>query len=204
MKDFPKLQSPFVRKGEKYILSDEINPELAWVFEDGVKAVDKIDGTNICIRLQDGQIVELQNRSTPKKLLHKKQTGWERMCIEGLLNAIERGWLSEYPDGEYYGELIGPKINGNRHGMTENLFVPFAYLQEKCAWRSWEMNEYPKDFSSISEWFKTLPSLFNLRLGLPQIEAEGLVFTHPDGRMAKLRRDMFDWYQGERHKEMTE
>ena len=23
---------------------------------------------------------------------------------------------------------------------------------------------------------------------------EGIVFTHPDGRMAKLRKDMFKWY----------
>jgi hypothetical protein len=28
---------------------------------------------------------------------------------------------------------------------------------------------------------------------------EGIVFTHPDGRMAKLRRDMFDWFTGRRH-----
>ena len=28
---------------------------------------------------------------------------------------------------------------------------------------------------------------------------EGVVFTHPDGRFAKLRRDMFSWYKEERH-----
>jgi len=28
---------------------------------------------------------------------------------------------------------------------------------------------------------------------------EGIVFTHPDGRMAKLRCDMFDWFKGRRH-----
>ena len=30
---------------------------------------------------------------------------------------------------------------------------------------------------------------------------EGVVFTHPDGRMAKLRKDMFDWHKGPRHKD---
>jgi len=35
---------------------------------------------------------------------------------------------------------------------------------------------------------------------------EGVVFTHPDGRMAKLRVDMFDWYfkenpKARRHKQ---
>ena len=33
---------------------------------------------------------------------------------------------------------------------------------------------------------------------------EGVVFTHPDGRMAKLRIDMFDWYKGPRHKHLQE
>ena len=62
-------------------------------------------------------------------------------------------------------------------------------------------NKYPKDYDSISTWFRQLPSLFNKRLALPEIQAEGLVFHHPDGRMAKLRRDMFDWFEGPRHKE---
>ena len=31
---------------------------------------------------------------------------------------------------------------------------------------------------------------------------EGIVFTHPDGRMAKLRKDMFPWFVGRRHKEI--
>ena len=30
---------------------------------------------------------------------------------------------------------------------------------------------------------------------------EGIVFTHKDGRMTKLRRDMFDWHTGKKHKE---
>ena len=30
---------------------------------------------------------------------------------------------------------------------------------------------------------------------------EGVIFTHPDGRMAKLRRDMFEWFKGAKHKE---
>ena len=47
--------------------------------------------------------------------------------------------------------------------------------------------------------------LYNLRIhGKPLFDVnphfvEGIVFTHPDGRMAKLRRDMFDWYEGRRH-----
>ena len=31
--------------------------------------------------------------------------------------------------------------------------------------------------------------------------AEGVVFYSQEGRMAKLRRDMFDWFKGRSHKE---
>ena len=46
--------------------------------------------------------------------------------------------------------------------------------------------------------------LYNLRIHKKSAEqweshkfVEGIVFTHPDGRMAKLRRNMFDWFKGE-------
>jgi len=47
--------------------------------------------------------------------------------------------------------------------------------------------------------------LYNLRIhgrtpdGDKPRFVEGIVFTHPDGRMAKLRGDMFDWFKGKRH-----
>ena len=62
--------------------------------------------------------------------------------------------------------------------------------------------KYPKTFESMSEWFKELMPLYALRTnGKDEVcpFVEGIVFTHPDGRMAKLRRDMFDWYEGRRH-----
>ena len=78
--------------------------------------------------------------------------------------------------------------------------MPFSYLARKCHWRSWIKNQYPKDFESLANWFKDLPSLFNQVQHLEDIKAEGLVFYHPDGRrQAKLRRDMFDWFKGGGH-----
>ena len=201
MKDFPKLHSPFVREliNNEYIVTNKIDKDLAWIFEDGVRAVDKLDGTNICISIKNGHINRVFNRTTEKFIMNINQTKWEGACMEGLAKSIQKKWLNGLKDGEYYGELIGEMFNGNRHGIEGHLFVPFNYLKDNCHWNSWVQNKYPKDFNSISEWFKELPSLFNLRLKLPEIKAEGLVFHHHDGRMAKLRRDMFDWYKGERH-----
>ncbi|MFH1890482.1 MAG: RNA ligase family protein [Candidatus Kuenenbacteria bacterium] len=206
IKNFPKIESPFIRKmiGGHYIVTPEIDPEYKWVFQDeGVLAVDKIDGTNICLRIKDGKVIQIFNRKNEKYVFPPsiKQTAWEGACMEGIAKAIQKEWLKGLSDGDYYGELIGELINANPHKLQGHLLVPFSYLIRKCHWRSWIKNQYPKDFDTISEWFKEMPSLFNQTMKLEEVKAEGLVFYHPDGkRMAKLRRDMFDWFKGDRHK----
>lgn len=203
IKDFPKLECPFKRKliGDDYIITPEIDEDYKWVFEDqGVRATDKIDGTNVCVLIEGGNIVQISNRKNLKNIFTvKNQTKWEGACLEGLAKAIQKDWLKDFEDGYHYGELIGEIINSNPHKLQGHLWVPLNYLRDHCRWHTWEANKYPKTFESISEWFKTMPSLFNQKQKLPEMLAEGLVFYHPDGRMAKIRRDMFDWYEGERH-----
>jgi len=197
MKNFPKLESPFIREESKkgYLVQKEINTGFEWLTDKGVMAVDKLDGTNVGITVKDGNITRIFNRTNEKFIWNIHQTKWEGACMEGLAKSIQRGWLGELGDGEHYGELIGEIFNGNRHQLQGHLFVSFKYLLKNCFWKSWASNKYPKDFDTISEWFKDLPSLFNQRMKLPDIQAEGLIFYHPDGRMCKLRRDMFEWYK---------
>ena len=196
--DFPKIHSPFIRKtiNEKYLVTSEIDPKYKWVFEEITFATDKIDGTNISIKVKNGKIESVYNRTNEKFIFNvQEQTKWEGACLEGIAKAIQKGWLKNFQDGYYYGELIGEIFNTNHHQLQGHLFVPFEYLRQHCFWKTWTQNKYPKDFNTISEWFKDLPSLFNQRLKLPEIKAEGLVFYNLDGtKMAKLRRDMFDWY----------
>ena len=201
--DMPKINCPFVRKyfGKDYLVTPEINPGFEWVFtETPVFAVDKVDGTNLCIRIENGQIAHIFNRTTEKFIFNiTGQTAWEGAAMEGISKAIQRGWLKDLKPGDNYGELIGPIINGNRHKLDYHLWVPFQYLKKTCFWKSFVQNKYPKTFESLSEWFREIPSLFSQRLKLPEIKAEGLVFYRANGEMAKLRRDMFDWYEGVRH-----
>lgn len=200
--DFPKLKSPFIRKRNDagdYVVTPEIEPGYEWLFDNGVVAVDKLHGTNISINVTDKMLDCIDNRTTRMMMCGMiPMTGNSCKFLIGVMNAANR-WQLE--DGCHFGELIGPDINGNLHGADEYLFVPFHYLRSKCQWHSWVKNQYPKDFDSISEWFKELPSLFSKRIYDKDVLAEGLIFYHPDGRMCKLRRDMFEWYKGERHKE---
>jgi RNA ligase len=209
--DFPKLYSPFHRdlrdndpKKKKSRLTSEIEPGFEWIFEQGVRAVDKLHGTNICVTFSQGHVVSIDNRKNrilddpiQIRLTHSKDAS--RM-LAGVMNGLERGFILN-ASGRVYGELIGPTYNDNIHLAPCPIFVPFDYLKEHCHWHSWLDNKYPKTFESISDWFKDLPSLFTKQKFGKEVMAEGLVFYHPDGRMAKLRRDMFDWYKGKGHKE---
>jgi len=200
--DFPKIKCPFVRHTNEsgdWVMKDEIEPGFEWIYDKGVCAVDKLHGTNICINISDKHLESIDNRST--RVMHNgviPLRGNSTKFVIGVMHSSERWPLD---DGRHYGELIGPDINGNIHQTSQYLFVPFNYLRSKCHWHSWVQNKYPKDFNSISDWFKDLTSLLSKRLFDKDVLAEGLVFYHPDGRMCKVRRDMFDWYKRERHKE---
>jgi hypothetical protein len=201
IEDMPKLECPFVRKeidGE-YIVTPEINPEYSWVFEDdSVMAIEKLHGTNVSVLIQDGVIVSCWNRTERIPFFNKGK----KWIIEGLLNSFERGYMEFLGDGQHFGELIGPKVNGNPYKLKEHLWIPFeTFCQKHLKYKSW--GKYPKDFQTISDWFEK--DLIPLYSSMVQGEegrtgfVEGIVFTHPDGRMAKLRKDMFSWFKGERH-----
>lgn len=199
--NFPKIKSPFVRKeiNGHYIVTPEIELGYEWVFEDeGVLASDKLHGTNTCIVIENGKLIAIDNRMnrifTEEEGINDSLSKTQSKFLLGILNSKEKGWLKFDTSNRIYGELVGPSINGNIHLMETNFFIPFSYLKKFCRWNSWLANKYPKTFDSISEWFKELPSLFTKRITGKEELAEGIVFHHPDGRMAKLRRDMFDWY----------
>jgi len=118
---------------------------------------------------------------------------------KGILESYKRGYMEFLGDGQHFGELIGERVNKNNYNIQGNLWIPFeTFAQKHLRYKSW--GKYPKDFKAISAWFKDdLIPLYSSMQGNREGFVEGVVFTHPDGRMAKLRRDMFDWYKGRRH-----
>lgn len=204
--DMPKIESPFVRKevNGKYIVTDEIAEGYEWVFSDGtVISTEKLHGTNVSICIQDGVIVSVWNRTERIPFFNKGK----KHIIEGLLNSFERGYMEFLPDGQHFGECVGPKINGNPYKLESHLWIPFeTYCRKHLAYKSW--GKYPKTFGAISEWFKELMPLYALKKGDKEGFVEGVVFVQPStGKMAKLRRDMFDWFyeqnpKAKQHKEI--
>ncbi|MBI2598354.1 MAG: hypothetical protein HYW50_04110 [Candidatus Diapherotrites archaeon] len=196
-KDMPKLLSPFKRKIDEqgfYIVYNEVEDGMNWVFEDeSVLAEEKLDGTNVSIIIEGGKITRLFNRTEQIPFFGKGKS----FIVKGVLESFERGYC-DLPEGQHFGELIGEKVNGNPYRLEGHLWIPFfTYAKNHLAYKSW--GKYPKTFQAISDWLeKDIFSLFMRRKGIVE-KPEGIVFVHPDGRMAKLRRDMFSWFSGDSH-----
>jgi hypothetical protein len=195
IQDMPKLESPFVRSGNDYQVTPEINPGYEWVFEDeNVTCQEKLDGTNVSIIIENGKVTRVFNRMNEEDILSKTPV------MEAVRNAYERGYCN-FSDGQYFGEAVGEKIQGNPYKLTGSIWLPYqTYFVKHLTYKTW--GKYPKTFEFISDWFREgLFPLFSASKGNKTGFVEGVVFHHQDGRMAKLRRDMFDWYEGVRHKE---
>ncbi len=209
IQDFPKLESPFVRDHkmidgeEEYVLTSEIQEGYEWVFEDeDVIATEKLNGTNVCVVVEDDEIIDVFNRQNRIKPIHENK--WNLCIVEGIHTSLKRGYfdLGQADDGMYYGELVGSKMGSrdvkNPYDMDVHVWLPFEnYCKEKLKFNSW--GKYPKNFDSIKRWFRNglIPLFYAKWHGLTYDEAsekgyvEGLVFHHPDGRKAKIRYDMF-------------
>lgn len=220
LSDFPKIQCPFIRQtfsierdqykkaGKKfglrapevYLIVDRVNPGYEWVFDDPETiAVEKLDGTNIKIKTENGRLTALQNRKNvidPLDIM-----GGRGHIIEGIFRAIDRGYVNR--DGEQAGELIGPKLQANPYRLDYHLWYPFMKSLSSLRYKSF--HEHDRNFDNWSSWFKDfLFSLFftksSKKKSDEKIFAEGVVFYNMKRRsegkvyMAKLRRDMFDWY----------
>jgi hypothetical protein len=72
------------------------------------------------------------------------------------------------PDGTY--ELVGPKIQGNAEGFVEHVLVSHDLTGM--------YPDAPRTFNELREW-------------LSGMDIEGIVFHHPDGRMAKIKKRDF-------------
>jgi len=221
MTDFPKLRCPFIRqtfevneaqwkkagsklklrKAEVYLVVDQVNPGYEWVFEDpNTIAVEKLDGTNVKVKTENGRLVAVQNRLNlidPLQVMKGKT-----FIIEGVFQAINKGYLSE--NGEAAGEVIGPKVQGNPYQLDVHLWFPFERAVSNLSYKSFYDHE--RNFENWSSWFESwLHSRFftkrasKLKLD-EKVFAEGVVFYNLKRRdegktwMAKLRRDMFPWY----------
>lgn len=174
-----KIISVFKRdyEGTRKIYN-EVVEGAEWVLAGEGVATVKIDGT--CCMAEGGMLYKRYDAKHGKKPPANFRPAQDADPVTGhwpgwipVGDEPESRWHREAlsagvpPDGTY--ELIGPKIQGNPHGLDYHALVPHGETI---------LGNVPRDFEG-------------LRAYLGQHEIEGIVFCHPDGRMAKVKRRDF-------------
>ncbi|MCP2324699.1 hypothetical protein HDA40_003206 [Hamadaea flava] len=161
--------------------------ECAWVFDGEGVGTEKLDGTNVRLTVRSGQLVRLEKRRNPSKV-HKQQgivDGWYADADEfgaedkWIWAAARSTDVSAWPDGEHSCEALGPSIQGNPLGLDEHVCVPFDLAAPDYV-------AAPRSYAELQDFLARLESRY-----APGHLAEGIVFHHPDGRRAKIKRKDF-------------
>jgi hypothetical protein len=174
-------------RNDAFKVIDSPRKGCEWVFAGEGKATEKLDGTNVRLTMRAGHVVRVEKRRNPTKLQKARGVidGWyvdadEHDSEDKWIFAAVRGTdVKGWPDGEHSAEALGPSIQGNTLGLEKNLCVPFN-LEIPT------FEEIPRTFAGLKAALAKLESKFS-----PGHLAEGIVFHHPDGRRAKIKRKDF-------------
>ncbi len=196
--NMPKLLSPFEREeiNGNYVCAPKIVKEFRWVFSSESTAVEKLDGTSVSVVVRGHRITEIYNRDNRIEVFSRNG----KRFAEGILEAIDKEYFNpkEAGEGQYFGELIGEKVNANPYKLKGHLWLPFSGLREKCCFHFWrdfvktlEGLSDKEIFNEMNELMKGLWSVYKRRLGFEMkpvnestgfdgMAAEGIVFYRKD------------------------
>ncbi len=178
MKKIPTL---YMRDAENNMrtLTKELHPDCGWVVAGEGIATRKFDGT--CCLLRGGVLFKRReikpDKSDPPgfELVEVDQETGKRVGWEPVGDGPNDQWhrealgnvLGEDVDDTY--ELCGPKIQGNPERRGYHLLI-----RHGC----YRLFTVPTGWDELREWLQR--TIF-----------EGIVWHHPDGRMAKIKRKDF-------------
>lgn len=177
-----KIPTMFVRDwdGDRSRVLDQIVPGCEWVAEGEGNALRKYDGT--CVMFDGEQWFarrEVKEGKEPppnfRPVEHDHKTlraiGWQPVSdspfAKFFYEAIDRPGAPMEP-GTY--ELIGPKIQGNPEKKAEHWLIKHDLCEG--------IGNLDRSYNGIKRF-------------LSETDWEGIVFHHPDGRMAKIKKRDF-------------
>lgn len=177
-----KIPTMFERdwEGDRSRVLDKQHSDCGWVFAGEGIATLKLDGT--CCMIRGGKLFKRRELRAGDPLPDgfelvgedsetSKAVGWvpvgdgpdDRWHRE----AFER--MDRPEDGTY--ELVGPKMNGNPERRPTHELIVHGYHH---------VHDVPRSFHGLRDF-------------LMGTDMEGIVFHHPDGRMAKIKLRDFGW-----------
>jgi hypothetical protein len=177
-----KIPTIFERdwNGDRSLVTATPNPDCAWVFRGEGVPTRKYDGTAVMV--SEGVLFvryDAKNGKTPPEGFTPSQepddeTGhWPGWVPAGdspqyrWQRAIFEACKKDLPDGTY--EACGPHFQGNPEKLPQDCFVRHGHMR---------FYDVPRAHKELAEWFKGK-------------DIEGVVWHHPDGRMAKIKKKDF-------------
>jgi len=198
MKKIPTL---FLRDfANPAVMTNVENSDAQWVVKGEGIATVKYDGTATMVR--NGQLFKRFDRKPGKgkKEFKPEPAGWIVCDEEPDRDGHWPGWIpvdfggpedkwhkeawerrlgpdrtTNLADGTY--ELVGPKVQGNPYKLEEHQLWPHGVTFQQYS-PDFDI-EPPRDHDGLREWFEAWENV------------EGIVWHHPDGRMAKIKRRDF-------------
>lgn len=187
-----KVPTLFRRAEDRRHVTDEITPGCEWVLAGEGTPTRKYDGT--CVRF-DGERWWARREVKPGKMpppeflptehdpVTGKTVGWEPVEQSGYAKAHaealaitdrvadEAGEDPTWDAGTY--EMCGPRVNGNPEGFDTHRLVRHADAEVL------DLSDEPPPY--------TAAEIRHMIGWVAQHGWEGIVWHHPDGRMAKLK-----------------
>lgn len=193
MKKIPTLFQRDYTTPKRRVLS-AINPVCDWVSRGEGVATLKVDGT--CCRIHQNILFKRYDRRPSRRQKRDKRTlgfelcdfkpapaGWVPCEPEPDLHTGHwPGWIAVtdgpedryhreayvpgFPDGTY--ELVGPKVQSNPHGLSRHVLWKHGQI----------LSDVPRTFDALAAW-------------LSSHQVEGIVWLHPSGQRAKIKRKDF-------------
>lgn len=182
----------------RYVMN-VLHPDCQWVIDGEGKATYKWDGT--AVRIDEHGVMwkrrEIKSgKPIPKDFRQEgdidpvtgKCVGWvraeptDKWHFEGLGNLIreQSSWPNREAAGTY--ELIGPKVQGNPHQSDRHVLIRHGWP---------ELHGVPTGFDDLGRWLHNIQDPVFNALGVLANGFEGVVWHHPDGRMAKIKKRDF-------------
>jgi hypothetical protein len=180
-----KIPTLFVRdENDRRYVTEAVTPGCEWVLAGEGVATRKYDGT--CVLLDDdgtwwarrevkpGKATPADFRAVGTDDVTGKTVGWEPAERSAFAKWLQQALLeadaenADLKPGTY--ELIGPKVNGNPERRAAHELVRH------------EDAEWVRPFSLTFDGLRDTLRVLHQKEGV-----EGLVWHHPDGRMAKLK-----------------
>ena len=159
-----KIPTMFVRDENKpgHPVTDQIKPECQWVLDGEGKATRKLDGMNV--KIENGK---LYKRQKPKERDYDNASYVECDPVSPNDKYLFEAFHNPHLDEGIF-EAIGPKIQGNPEKEDTHRLIRVVPVDPTLGL------EVLRTFDGFKSYFQ-------------DHDIEGIVFHHPDGRMAKIK-----------------